>query len=336
MKSTLFTNNQRLLSVFRGSSSIRAGDYDRTAVSLIQLGLLLVGMRMPKTIALTGVPDGKFGSETQNVVKALQAKSSLRADGIVGTNTLNILNNLLVALPPGCVPFNPPVVTLDPLPISVTVPTLTRYAKQPKDHVCWAAVAAMMCEYHSVIPIPQSEDALRVPALVALLDAKIMLSGAVANGKFTQIYNRNDGIDDPQAKELFTKGVGLTASPAGPVTGIAPWIRLLQKGRPVVLYSMRYQGANKMGGHFIIVTGAHQAEYVPPTIAPLTSFDPVLEQILGRGVVDIIDPKMDVPWKDKISIRDLDVVTGYIPAPWWPPDPDGVINKMNARTRTYY
>jgi hypothetical protein len=137
------------------------------------------------------------------------------------------------------------------------------------------------------------------------------------------------------AKKLFTQGLGLTSGSNVPIHGIDSWIQLLQKGKPVAVFTSRRVSTLVSSAHFIIVTGAHKHRYVAPKIANLISIDHAAEQILGKGVLDIIDPRLDAPWEEELSIRDMDVLTGQLGPLFGIP---GVVDydEANNRVRTYY
>lgn len=67
------------------SSALRLGD-EGTRVRSVQQKLKDLGY-------LTGSADGIFGAATESAVKAFQAANGLRADGVVGANTLSKLNS---------------------------------------------------------------------------------------------------------------------------------------------------------------------------------------------------------------------------------------------------
>ena len=66
------------------------------AVRILQLGLIDLGINMPgSTRRNTALPDGIFGPETEQVVKAFQRSNGLLSDGMVGPQTLARLDTLL-------------------------------------------------------------------------------------------------------------------------------------------------------------------------------------------------------------------------------------------------
>lgn len=75
--------------VFSGESPIRNGDQG-PVVEKLQRGLLAVGYELPRFGA-----DGHFGAETESVVRAFQRDSGLRVDGVVGSNSMAVLDSLV-------------------------------------------------------------------------------------------------------------------------------------------------------------------------------------------------------------------------------------------------
>jgi hypothetical protein len=62
------------------------------AVHLIQFALLDLGYAMPRSTGRNFSPDGIYGDETVDVVKAFQRSKRLTDDGEVGRNTMNALD----------------------------------------------------------------------------------------------------------------------------------------------------------------------------------------------------------------------------------------------------
>jgi len=65
-----------------------------TGVHLLQFALLDLGHNMPRSTGQAMSPDGIFGSETRDVVKAFQHKAGLTVDGVVGGQTMAKLDAL--------------------------------------------------------------------------------------------------------------------------------------------------------------------------------------------------------------------------------------------------
>jgi hypothetical protein len=65
------------------------------AVRLVQQALLDLDFQMPISTRRHGSPDGIFGNETKDRVRAFQARHGLATDGIAGRNTLARLDQLL-------------------------------------------------------------------------------------------------------------------------------------------------------------------------------------------------------------------------------------------------
>lgn len=92
-----FATNGRLLAASENRPSLKAGERG-DAVAIVQMALIDLGFAMPKsTNAGRQLPDGVFGSETDAVVRSFQAQNGLTADGIVGRQTLAVLESLIVA-----------------------------------------------------------------------------------------------------------------------------------------------------------------------------------------------------------------------------------------------
>ena len=68
-------------------------------VEKLQHGLIDAGFHPGAGSVTAGVPDGKFGAETEKAVRAFQSKHKLGSDGVVGRRTLAVLDALALAGP---------------------------------------------------------------------------------------------------------------------------------------------------------------------------------------------------------------------------------------------
>lgn len=90
-----FQPSRNLRRVAANQATLRRGDRGR-AVHLVRQALIDLGYAMPRsTTSARYSPDGSFGSETEVKLKAFQAASRLRDDGILGRNTLQALSRRL-------------------------------------------------------------------------------------------------------------------------------------------------------------------------------------------------------------------------------------------------
>jgi hypothetical protein len=91
LQSPLFAGNADLKEVLNGRKFLRNGDHGE-AVRLVQQALLTEGYELP----LFGA-DGKLGGETEKAVKEFQRRWRMSVDGVVGGQTLGLLDNHLLA-----------------------------------------------------------------------------------------------------------------------------------------------------------------------------------------------------------------------------------------------
>jgi hypothetical protein len=99
LHSPRFKANARLQSVAENNPSMNWGEVGE-AVRLIQQALIDLDAQMPISIERHRSPDGIFGNETKDRVRAFQIRQGLAADGLVGRNTLARLDQLLGAADP--------------------------------------------------------------------------------------------------------------------------------------------------------------------------------------------------------------------------------------------
>ncbi|HJS07456.1 MAG TPA: peptidoglycan-binding domain-containing protein [Pirellulales bacterium] len=94
LSSKRFAAVQRLQSAAKNNPPIGYGEKG-DAVAVLQAAFISLGHEMPiSTKSYRALPDGIFGNETKNTVKAFQGKHGLTQDGIVGRDTLGKLDEL--------------------------------------------------------------------------------------------------------------------------------------------------------------------------------------------------------------------------------------------------
>jgi len=76
---------------------IGKNELDKTAVALLQSCLMELGFTLSRSLKPNGLPDGKFGAETDEALKSFQRKFSLTPDGMAGPLTLGRMDALYVA-----------------------------------------------------------------------------------------------------------------------------------------------------------------------------------------------------------------------------------------------
>lgn len=91
LNSPRFSSSRTLVRASENNPPLRRGARGR-AVHLIQFALLDLGHTMPRSTGGNFSPDGIYGEETVNVVKAFQRSKGLTPDGEVGRNTMRALD----------------------------------------------------------------------------------------------------------------------------------------------------------------------------------------------------------------------------------------------------
>lgn len=96
LNSPLFASNNRLQDAAENNPAIRPGD-EGLAVTILQAALIDLGYELPVSVRKTGVPDGIYGRETKEAVRKFQKDQRLKDDGIVGRNTMEKLDEAVMA-----------------------------------------------------------------------------------------------------------------------------------------------------------------------------------------------------------------------------------------------
>jgi hypothetical protein len=313
MPSTFLTGQSRLLATLAGSGSIRLGDRDQAAVSVLQMALAIMGHPLPQSRLQSGAMDGIFGQETDRAVRSFQGTNSLSADGIVGMRTMGALDRRLSLLPlPPAAPTVPAVVT------KVDIPRPLRSLKQPDPASCWAATATMLWEFQNptlVSPHVATHTATeRIETVLRRADAR----GVMSNGFFMQEFKRRKGILHDHHTKLFVDALGLRRPPfnlATEVLGITGWLALAQAAKgPIAADSVRI--GTTIFSHWFSVIGVDSLRSVPNKAAPPPPM-PGLE-FLNIGVLKFYDPQADE--FGEMSIQDADFRLGRLPS--WVPAAD--------------
>jgi peptidoglycan hydrolase-like protein with peptidoglycan-binding domain len=98
LTSMRFARDGRLQRVSDNNPPMKRGEKGEP-VATVQRALIDLGFAMPITTAEgTKLPDGIFGTETEQVVRTFQRQNGLSADGIVGRDTMRKLEQLTAAL----------------------------------------------------------------------------------------------------------------------------------------------------------------------------------------------------------------------------------------------
>ncbi len=90
-----FSSNKDVVKASQNSPPFRQGSQGE-GIRIIQMALIDLGFPMPRsTHRGQALPDGIFGAETAQIVKAFQTANMLAADAVVGTRTLARLDALM-------------------------------------------------------------------------------------------------------------------------------------------------------------------------------------------------------------------------------------------------
>jgi len=96
LTSPRFASNPRLQKAASNVAPLMRGAND-IAVHLLQMALIDLGVKLPRSTGRARSPDGIFGSETEAAIKKFQSDQRLKPDGKVGANTMAAFDRLFPA-----------------------------------------------------------------------------------------------------------------------------------------------------------------------------------------------------------------------------------------------
>lgn len=185
LASPRFRDNARLQLAAGNSPPLRWGT-EGDHVRLVQQGLMDLGYALPVSTKRYGSPDGIYGGETIEKVRAFQLREHLGVDGTVGRFTMHRLDALL---PAAGAPL-PPL----PKPHTYIVPGLKVVIAQPTSMICWATVHCMMRSWRDQASYDIREAADRVAS------------------KYATLVDQNKGLP-PSEFGPFIAAAGMVAEP---------------------------------------------------------------------------------------------------------------------------
>lgn len=324
MQSSFYRNARAIISVSAGASYLKLGSYDPSAVTLVQMGLAILGFQFPRSKRRNGMMDGIFGAETDHNVRSFQSRHGLNSDGVVGPVTIGLLDQLLAPLPLSPAPAQMPAIAI--VPDKIDVSSSLRKLNQPDAMSCWAAAGTMLWEIHNPTLVSKFINTWsateRINDVLQRADAKKVAS----NGFFQGEFKRQNGLDVANSVNFFQKALGLTRAGekvSERVLGIYGWLVLLSAAKgPAAANSIRI--ADHIFNHWFMITGADSTkvkknEYAPPPPFPELTF-------LYAGVLSYYDPQKDTT--GEMSIADADARLGVLP--------DWVDPTIQYRGRVFY
>jgi hypothetical protein len=198
------------------------------AVRLIQKAMIDLGID-PLTLSVKkyGTVDGLFGSETVRAVKKYQRSKGLKADGIVGKNTLRALD---ADLPTGSANLRPlPAATMYVVPGAISI-----FDQVAGGHPmgCWAYSYAMMLSWKRRVSMAPA-DAI-----------------AELGEPYVTRFNNNSGLSH-SATSTFYRDAGMAVEPLRSMP-MSEWADLLRWHGPVTIHAVT---DSLSGGHVRIIYG---------------------------------------------------------------------------------
>ena len=185
LMSPRFRDNARLQLAAANNPPLRRGA-EGEHVRLVQQGLIELGYAMPVSTKKYGSPDGIYGNETIEKVRAFQQREHLGNDGSAGNFTMHKLDS---KLPTRGEPL-PPLPRLD----TYIVPGLKVVIAQPTSMICWATVHCMMRSWHDQASYDIRDAADRV------------------GSQYSALVDQNRGLP-PSQFGSFIASAGMVAEP---------------------------------------------------------------------------------------------------------------------------
>lgn len=234
LTSPRFASSRQLQRAAENRPPLRRGSWGE-AVRLVQQALIDSGFRLPVSTRRHHSPDGIYGPETYEAVKAYQRRHTLSADGIAGRQTLGTMDTLLRG----------PATPLPTLPIGLpyTVPGTKVGIKQQNPMRCWAASYTMMVSWKRSVSMSVEQAVTEL------------------GPQWLQLYRQSATQSLPANHvDAFALAAGLRAEPLANLS-MEGWIQLLRhSGLLWTVYGWRVHnrdGTQRVGRHAIIIYGMY-------------------------------------------------------------------------------
>ena len=265
LTSPRFASNQQLQRAAENRPPLRRG-FAGQSVRLLQQALMDSGFTLPASTSRHNSPDGLYGRETFEEVKAYQRRHTLSVDGIAGRQTLNQMDSLLRG------PATP--LPLLPVGLPYTVPGTKVAIKQQNPMSCWAASYTMMVSWRQA-------QSMSVEQAVTELGPE-----------WLQLYRQSKtrGLSANRHND-FARAAGLRAEPLMNFS-MEGWIHLLRRhGLLWTVYGWRSRnmdGTERVGRHAVIIYGMYgdgtpertTVRYINPTDGGY--HEQTFERLIGR------------------------------------------------------
>lgn len=265
LTSPRFISNQQLQRASENRPPLRRGS-SGGGVRLLQQALIDSGFPLPVSTRRHNSPDGIYGQETFEKIKAYQRRHTIGLDGIAGRQTLSQMDSLLRG----------PATPLPSLPIGLpyTVPGTRVGIKQQNPKSCWAASYTMMASW-------KRAQSMSVEQAVTELGPE-----------WLQLYRQSNTRGLPAARHNdFARAAGLRAEPLMNFS-MEGWVQLLRyHGLLWTVYGWRVQnmdGTVRRGRHAVIIYGMYgdgtpertTVRYINPTDGGF--HEQTFERLIGR------------------------------------------------------
>jgi hypothetical protein len=219
-----FIPSSRLQKASENDPPMRYGERGH-AVRLVQQTLIDQGFPLPISVRMYGSPDGIFGNETREQVRAYQRSWSLQVDGIVGRQTLTTMDRTL--------PAAPPLVPALPQPATYVVPGLKVAIAQPSPQTCWATAYTMMRSW-------KDRQSYQIGPLINKL------------GPPYSTYFANDQVLPYSQTDAFMRAAGLHSAPLQSFS-VEAWVEMLRAHGLLFVGTLNMPGTG--AGHVRVLYG---------------------------------------------------------------------------------